>query len=246
MGIYIYIYIYIYIKVITILSIFLPTLSMFRLASLCAWLSVCLCGLSRSRSICGLSLVGLCLCRVWVHVCLSVWIEEEEARVKQIGSEARKMAVNLFTIPGLTKVNDLSQYSMVWINNFHLISLLNDLSHFHLIYLLRCPQQSYFIAMYSFLHHKWLKETDHWHCCCWNEEMESSLLIPNPGIYINWPASPLLISLNMVHQSFLLKLKLCLLHSLNLLMRPPHLLDLILHLFLSWRFNSIYFEWNSI
>jgi len=45
------------------------------------------------------------------------------------------------------------------------------------------------------------------------EEMESSLPIPNPGIYINGPASPLLISLNIVHQSFLLKLKLCLLNS---------------------------------
>ena len=35
---------------------------------------------------------------------LSVWIEEEE--------EARKMAVNLFTILGLKEVNDLSQYGM--------------------------------------------------------------------------------------------------------------------------------------
>ena len=66
--------------------------------SLCAWLSVCLCGLSLGRS------VSMSMSMSRLSPGLSVWIEEEE--------EARKMAVNLFTILGLKEVNDLCQYGM--------------------------------------------------------------------------------------------------------------------------------------
>lgn len=48
-----------------------------------------LCGLSLGRSVCGLSgsSLGRSVSRSSLSPCLSVWIEEEEARVKQIGSK---------------------------------------------------------------------------------------------------------------------------------------------------------------